>query len=234
MRKSPKNLQGLRPLESPSAESPPLLRSLTHRAGLPSATKIDRFATLRWWANRSFFSHQLSARRYFLLSIRGTVGLSPRMPLAFLLATNAARAQGRGDQRGLRPLRRRSRNQAVPGESLVTFFSQESHPGCGAERPLSEGVGAVLPPWGAQRGRSPLALREGMQRGGAPRKRKPCQMLNLTLNKPAPQYRGVAVNDAGLPRCGRALRRIKDHLRPPVVQQGDRRGGVRRAGTHLY
>ena len=212
MRKSPKNLQGLRPLESPSAESPPLLRSLTHRAGLPSATKIDRFATLRWWANRSFFSHQLSARRYFLLSIRGTVGLSPRMPLAFLLATNAARAQGRGDQRGLRPLRRRSRNQAVPGE----------------------GVGAVLPPWGAQRGRSPLALREGMQRGGAPRKRKPCQMLNLTLNKPAPQYRGVAVNDAGLPRCGRALRRIKDHLRPPVVQQGDRRGGVRRAGTHLY
>ena len=74
----------------------------------------------------------------------------------------------------------------------------------------------------------------GAQRGGAPRKRKPCQMLNLTLNKPAPQYRGVAVNDAGLPRCGRALRRIKDHLRPPVVQQGDRRGGVRRAGTHLY
>ena len=74
MRKSPKNLQGLRPLESPSAESPPLLRSLTHRAGLPSATKIDRFATLRWWANRSFFSHQLSARRYFLLSIRGAAG----------------------------------------------------------------------------------------------------------------------------------------------------------------
>ena len=34
-----------------------------------------------------------------------------------------------------RPLRRRSRNQEVPGESLVTFFSQESHPGHGAERP---------------------------------------------------------------------------------------------------
>ena len=76
--------------------------------------------------------------------------------------------------------------------------------------------------------------KRGAQRGGAPRKRKPCQMLNLTLNKPAPQYRGVAVNDAGLPRCGRALRRIKDHLRPPVAQQGDRRGGVRRAGAHLY
>ena len=76
--------------------------------------------------------------------------------------------------------------------------------------------------------------KRGAQRGGAPRKRKPCQMLNLTLNKPAPQHRGAAVDDAGLPRCGRALRRIKDHLRPPVAQQGDRRGGVRRAGTHLY
>ena len=42
----------------PSAESPPLLRSLTHRAGLPSATKIDRFATLGLWANRSCFSPQ--------------------------------------------------------------------------------------------------------------------------------------------------------------------------------
>ena len=39
----------------PSAESSPLLRSLTHRAGLPSATKVDRFATLRRWANWSCF-----------------------------------------------------------------------------------------------------------------------------------------------------------------------------------
>ena len=62
MRKSPKNLQGLRPLESPSAESPPLLRSLRcapARAGLPSTTKQDRFATLRWWANRSLFLPKL-------------------------------------------------------------------------------------------------------------------------------------------------------------------------------
>ena len=48
MRKSPKNLQGLRPLESPSAKSPPFSRSLTHRAGLLSATVADGFATLRW------------------------------------------------------------------------------------------------------------------------------------------------------------------------------------------
>jgi len=54
--KSPKARQGLCPLESPGAWSPPFSRSLTHRAGLPSATKIDRFATLSWWANRSCFS----------------------------------------------------------------------------------------------------------------------------------------------------------------------------------
>ena len=53
--KSPKARQGLRPLESPGAWSPPFSRSLTHRAGLPSDTTKDRFATLRWWANRSCF-----------------------------------------------------------------------------------------------------------------------------------------------------------------------------------
>ena len=55
MRKSPKNLQGLRPLEPAGAKSPPFSRSLTHRAGLLSATEQDRFATLSWWANRSCF-----------------------------------------------------------------------------------------------------------------------------------------------------------------------------------
>ena len=42
-------------LDSLGAGSPPFSRSLTHRAGLPSATKIDRFATLSLWANRSCF-----------------------------------------------------------------------------------------------------------------------------------------------------------------------------------
>ena len=56
MRKSPKNLQGLRPLEPAGAKSPPfsrLLRSAPARAGLVSATDAEEFATLRWWANRS-------------------------------------------------------------------------------------------------------------------------------------------------------------------------------------
>ena len=50
---------GLCPLESPGAWSPPFSRSLRYapsRAGLPSTTNLDRFATLSWWVNRSFFS----------------------------------------------------------------------------------------------------------------------------------------------------------------------------------
>ena len=69
--KSPKARQGLRPLESPGAWSPPFSRSLTHRAGLPSDTTKDRFATLRWWANQSFFLPELYLGSHLLLSIRG-------------------------------------------------------------------------------------------------------------------------------------------------------------------
>src|SRR5699024_5330375 len=36
-----------------------------------SATKINRFATLSWWANRSFFLPKLHRESHSLLSIRG-------------------------------------------------------------------------------------------------------------------------------------------------------------------
>ena len=42
-----------------STTKPPFSRSLTHRAGLPSATTKDRFATLGLWANRSYFFPKL-------------------------------------------------------------------------------------------------------------------------------------------------------------------------------
>ena len=42
-------------LDSLGVKLPPFSRSLTHRAGLPSATEKDRFATLSWWTNRSYF-----------------------------------------------------------------------------------------------------------------------------------------------------------------------------------
>ena len=74
--KSPKVRQGLCPLESPGACSPPFSRSLRcapTRAGLLSANTPDRFATLNLWANRSFFLPKLYRGSHFLLSNRGAV-----------------------------------------------------------------------------------------------------------------------------------------------------------------
>ncbi len=39
--------------------------------GIPRCTTKDRFATLRWWANRSFFLPELYLGSHLLLSIRG-------------------------------------------------------------------------------------------------------------------------------------------------------------------
>ena len=66
--KSPKARQGLRPLESPGAWSPPFSRSLRcapTRAGLPLVTNPDRFATLSLWANRSFFLPEIGRSHTF-------------------------------------------------------------------------------------------------------------------------------------------------------------------------
>ena len=47
-----------------------------HRAGLPSATEKDRFATLRWWANRSLLFPLALTRKNILLLIRGAGAFS--------------------------------------------------------------------------------------------------------------------------------------------------------------
>ena len=101
--KSPKACQGLRPLESPGAWSPPFSRSLTHRAGLPSDTTKDRFATLRWWANRSCFFlwfHQGNTLCFQSVARQGC----PRGCLKVSVpTTNTARAQGGGIKGGYAP-----------------------------------------------------------------------------------------------------------------------------------
>ena len=122
-------------LDSLGVKLPPFSRSLTHRAGLPSATIKDRFATLNWWANRSCFFlwfHQGNTLCFQSVARQGF----PRGCLKVsVLATNTARAESRGNPRGSSPLCRRSRNQEVPGVSLPTFSTRESRPGHGAERP---------------------------------------------------------------------------------------------------
>ncbi len=81
--KSPKARQGLRPLESSGAKLPPFSRSLTHRAGLVCATEKDRFATLRWWANRSLLFPLALTRKNILLLIRGAGHLVARLDATF-------------------------------------------------------------------------------------------------------------------------------------------------------
>ncbi len=99
-----------------------------------------------------FFLPKLHRGSHPLLSIRGSAGMPSRMPQVLYSRNQYRYGRRRGNPRGSAPLCRRSRNQEVPGVSLPTFSTRESRPGCGAERPLSEGVGAVLPHWGVQRG----------------------------------------------------------------------------------
>ena len=131
--------------ESPRGGTPPLGTPLGGRSAPPAAsrnpldkvcaTKIDRSATLGWWANRSCFFlwfHQGNTLCFQSVARQGC----PRGCLKVsVLATNTARAESRGNPRGSSPLCRRSRNQEVPGVSLPTFSTRESRPGHGAERP---------------------------------------------------------------------------------------------------
>ena len=105
--KSPKARQGLRPLESPSAWPPPFSRSLRcapSRAGLPSATKIDRFATLSWWVNRScFFLWFHRGNTLCFQSVARQIPYPRGCLKVSVPATNTARAEGEGIQGGPPP-----------------------------------------------------------------------------------------------------------------------------------
>ena len=97
--KSPKARQGLRPLESPEGDASLPLR-FPHPLDRVSATKIDRFATLGWWANRSYFF--LWFHRGNTLCFQSVARQDcPRGCRRFYTsATNTARAQGRGIKGG--------------------------------------------------------------------------------------------------------------------------------------
>ena len=113
--KSPKARQGGSPGPPRGTErkvkhfSLPLPLRFPHPLDRVSATKIDRFATLGWWANRSLFllklhrGHTLNCQ-----SVARQVGFLE--DAAGLFTLNQYRQdRGPGDQRGLRPLRRGSR-----------------------------------------------------------------------------------------------------------------------------
>ena len=124
--KSPKARQGLCPLESPGAWSPPFSRSLRcapSRAGLPSAIKQDRFATLSWWANRScFFLWFHRGNTLFFQSVARQILYLRGCLKVLFTSTNTARAQGWGNPRGSTPLCWGSRDQEVPGVSFAALM----------------------------------------------------------------------------------------------------------------
>ena len=104
-------------LDSLSAKSPPFSRSLTHRAGLVSATDADGFATLRWWGELDAPSPWALSKRNILLSIRGPGVLVARLGATF----GAVRGIGEGgfwkrsggnggDGRRFNPIMSRTRN----------------------------------------------------------------------------------------------------------------------------
>ena len=128
--------------------------ALTLAPGLLSATKIDRFATLGWWANRSLFFPKLYRESHSLLSIRGAAGslCIAYCPEWHSFLGGAATPGGMimppkgSTQRGCPPL----------GDSLVTFSSGRKSPGVGgAERPPHGGVGASGPHLGSAEGATP-------------------------------------------------------------------------------
>ncbi len=79
--KSPKARQGSTPeppegdrAKSVSLFAPAPPAAAPHPLDRVSATKIDRFATLSWWVNQSYFFLWFHQRKHSVFSIRGTAG----------------------------------------------------------------------------------------------------------------------------------------------------------------
>ena len=87
---------------------------------------------------------------------------SPRGRRYFHTSRNQYRweVEGRGSK-GATPFAGRSRDQEVPGESLVTFFSQESHPGWRGGAPSPWVWGLNGPHFGGAQRRATALLAKG-------------------------------------------------------------------------
>ena len=102
--KSPKARQGLRPLESPRCEVAALFALAYASRRATSCHNKRPICHFERVGKSVLFFPLVSSRKHFLFAIRGTAGaLPPRMPWAFLPATNTARAPGRGIKGGYAP-----------------------------------------------------------------------------------------------------------------------------------
>ena len=160
------------PLAPPEGDaSLPLRQAATPSIGLSATTK-DRFATLDLWANRScFFLWFHRGNTFYFQFVARQVGCLRGYRKFYTLATNTARAQGRGIKGGYAPFAGGARDQEVPGVSLPTFSTRESRPGWrgGAPKRWQQGLPAGAASRGCQQGLPAGAASRGCQ----PRKTPP-------------------------------------------------------------
>ena len=153
--KSPKARQGLRPLESPEGDaSLPLRQAATPSIGLSATTK-DRFATLDLWANRScFFLWFHRGNTFYFQFVARQVGCLRGYRKFYTLATNTARAQGRGIKGGYAPFAGGPGTRRSLAYLCLLSLREKVGRGGGAERPKggSRGCQQGLPAGAASRG----------------------------------------------------------------------------------
>ena len=151
----------------------PLRQAATPSIGLSATTK-DRFATLDLWANRScFFLWFHRGNTFYFQFVARQVGCLRGYRKFYTLATNTARAQGRGIKGGYAPFAGGARDQEVPGVSLPTFSTRESRPGWrgGAPKRWQQGLPAGAASRGCQQGlpapQNPSRGRQGEKKRGS-------------------------------------------------------------------
>ena len=153
--KSPKARQGLCPLESPEGDaSLPLRQAATPSIGLSATTK-DRFATLDLWANRScFFLWFHRGNTFYFQFVARQVGCLRGYRKFYTLATNTARAQGRGIKGGYAPFAGGPGTRRSLAYLCLLSLREKVGRGGGAERPKggSRGCQQGLPAGAASRG----------------------------------------------------------------------------------
>ena len=129
---------------------PPFSRSLRcapARAGLPSATTKDRFATLSWWANRScFFLWFHRGNTLFFQSVARQILYLRGCLKVLFTSTNTARAQGWGNPRGATPLVLGVQGPGGPWRIFGDFLFVRKSPGVWGGAPIQRGVQRGPPP----------------------------------------------------------------------------------------
>ena len=155
----------------------PLRQAATPSIGLSATTK-DRFATLDLWANRScFFLWFHRGNTFYFQFVARQVGCLRGYRKFYTLATNTARAQGRGIKGGYAPFAGGPGTRRSLAYLCLLSLREKVGRGGGAERPKggSRGCQQGLPAGAASRGCQPRKTPpgEGRERKKGVRRDRP-------------------------------------------------------------